>query len=131
MTKKELSQLFYLNREIEQYEQKLSELRSDACDTSSKITGMPHCGGASDKVSKIAVEIAYITETIENKKRQCWVEYHRLIDYINGIEDSLTRSIFTFRFVNGFSWLRVAMSIGGDNTEDSVRKTVDRYLQKR
>ena len=130
MTKKELSQLYYLNREIEQYEQKLIELRTVACDTSVKISGMPHCGGVSDKVSKLAVEIAYITETIENKKRQCWAEYRRLIDYINSIDDSLTRSIFTFRFVNGLSWLEVAISVGGDNTEDGVRMIVDRYLQK-
>jgi hypothetical protein len=129
MTKKELSQLYYLNREIEQYEQKLSELRSVACDTSTKITGMPHCGGVSDKVSKIAVEIAYISETIENKKRQCWAEYHRLIDYINGIDDSLTRTIFMHRFVNGMEWEQVAASIGG-STADCCRMIANRYIRR-
>ena len=47
MTLKELSQLYYLNREIEDLKIKISELEDKATDTSAKITGMPHgCGGA-------------------------------------------------------------------------------------
>jgi hypothetical protein len=49
--------------------------------------------------------------------------------YIAGIEDSLTRLIFTYRFAMGLSWTQVANSVGGSNTPEGVRKRVDRYLR--
>lgn len=130
MTKKELSQLYWLNREIEQDKHRLYELECVATDTSAKISGMPHCSGISDKVGKIATEIAYYKSTIEAKNKQCMAEIIRLSNYISDIDDSLTRQIFMLRYINGLCWTQVAFSIGGDNTADSVRKTVDRYLDK-
>ena len=91
---------------------------------------MPHCSGISDKVGKIATEIAYYKSTIEAKNKQCMAEIIRLSNYISDIDDSLTRQIFMLRYINGLCWTQVAFSIGGDNTADSVRKTVDRYLDK-
>lgn len=52
-----------------------------------------------------------------------------VLSYINAIEDSHVRRIMTYRYVDGLSWNDVAKKIGG-NTEDSVRKIVERYLNK-
>jgi len=49
--------------------------------------------------------------------------------FVEGIGDSLTRRIFRFRFINGFSWVRTALEIGGDNTEASVKMICYRYLK--
>lgn len=48
--------------------------------------------------------------------------------FIIAIPDSLTRRIFTMRFVDGKKWRDVAQSIGGNNTEDSVKKVYQRYM---
>ena len=58
MTVKEMSQLYYLNREIVQLERQLEELECLAESTAQVITGMPHGGGTSDKVGRYAVRIA-------------------------------------------------------------------------
>lgn len=130
MTKKELSQLYWLNREIEQDKHRLYELECAATDTSAKISGMPHCSGVSDKVGKIATEIAYYKSTIEAKNKQCMAEIIRLSNYISDIDDSLTRQIFKLRYINGRSWSQVAFSIGGGNTENGVKQIHCRYLKE-
>ena len=57
-----------------------------------------------------------------------------LIDEINGyidnIPDSLTRQIISLRYINNLTWEQVAESIGGNNTEDSVRMICNRFLDK-
>ena len=129
MTIKELSQLYHLNREIEQEKHRLQELEAAATDTAVKISGLPHVGGISDKTA-IAAQIADCRAVIEAKVQLSVVEYNRLNRYIANVQDSLTRQIMALRFVNGMSWNQVAMSVGGGNTADGVRKQVTRYLKQ-
>lgn len=127
MTKKELSQLYYLNREIAQEKRKLTELEASATDISVKISGLPHVGGISNKTA-LAAEIADAKAIIEAKVNLSVVEYNKLNRYIAGIEDSLIRQIISLRYVNGLSWVQVAMSIGGGNTDKGVQVFLQRYL---
>lgn len=50
--------------------------------------------------------------------------------FMNTVTDSLIRRIIYYRYIEHFSWNMVAAKIGGNNTEDSVRKALDRYLEK-
>ena len=129
MTLKELSQLYYLNREIEMDQHRLRELEAKALPGAQVITGMPHGTGVVDKVEEYAAEIADLRGIIEAKHQQCLYERSRLERYIAGIDDSLTRQIFTYRFINGLPWVQVAACIGG-NTPDGCRMTVKRYLER-
>lgn len=128
MTVKEMSQLYYLNREIEHLQRQLEELECLAEGTTQVITGMPHGSGTSDKVGRYAVRIADLRSMIDNRKARCWDELNRLNAYIDGVEDSLTRQILTLRYVNGLSWQQVADSVGGGISSDGVRKIQQRYL---
>ena len=128
MTLQELSQLYYLNREIEREKGRLQELEAAATNTAAKITGLPHVGGIADKTA-IAAQIAECRVILEARIAQSAVEYNRLMRYINGIPDSFTRQIFTLRFVNGLSWNQVALRVGGGNTVAGLRKRVYRYLK--
>ncbi len=130
MTIKELSQLYHLNREIEMDRLRLRNLEARAQPGAQVITGMPHVQGTKDKVGECAAEIADLRGIIEAKHQQCLYERDRLERYISGIDDSLTRQIFTYRFVDGLTWRQVADRIGGRNTEDGCRKAVQRYLRK-
>ncbi len=129
MTKKELSQLYWLNREIEEEKRKLEELIAAASGYTQKITGLPHVGGG-DMVGNLATLIAEQRDLIELMKQQSVIEYNRLNRYIASVEDAQMRMILSYRYVNGLSWRQVAFNIGGDNTEDSVRKAHDRFLKK-
>jgi hypothetical protein len=130
VTIKDLSQLYYLNREIERDKRRLAELENAAQSCTAKITGMPHGSGTGDKIGLYAAEIADLRGIIELNLQKCWYELNRLNRYISSIDDSLTRQIFTLRFVNGLPWQQVAYSVGGNNTADSVKKICYRYLSR-
>lgn len=130
VTSKELSQLYYLNQEINMDKKRLQELEFMAVSISSNLSGMPRSPGVSDKVGRYAAEIADLKGIIEARHQQCLYERSRLERYIADIDDSLLRQIFTYRFVNGLGWKQVAACIGGGNTVDGCRKAVRRYLDK-
>lgn len=130
MTVKELSQLYYLNREIEADQQRLDELEVMVSSPQSpNYDGMPHAPGYSDSMSRMVAEIVDLKALIAAKQIQCIHERNRLERYISSIPDSLTRQIFALRFINGLNWYQTAMHVGGGNTEDSVRQRVYRYLK--
>lgn len=130
MTKKELSQLYYLNREIEEQQRRLAELKAVATSCGAAITGMPKAHGISDKLAYYAVEMADLKALLDLNIKKCFYELNRLNRYINSIEDSQIRIMLALRYINGLSWRQIAFSIGGGNTEDSVFMMADRYLKK-
>ena len=130
MTLKELSQLYYLNREIEMDKRRLHELEAEAVSISPNLTGMPRSPGVSDKVGRYAAEIADLKGIIEAKHKQCLYERSRIERYISSLDDSLLRQIFTYRFVNGLPWEQVAACVGGSNTAGSVKMMCYRYLKQ-
>ena len=50
--------------------------------------------------------------------------------YINEIQDSRTRRMITYRFLDNLTWLQVANRMGGMHTADSCQKAVERFLKK-
>lgn len=51
-------------------------------------------------------------------------------EFICTIDDSRMRRIVNLRIIEGLSWNHVADKIGGGNTEDSVRKSFARFMEK-
>lgn len=131
MTLKELSQLYYLNREIEMDQRRLEELRAKSTSPGSpRFDGMPHSKSNVSKVERYAEEIADLGAIIAAKQQQCIHERNRLERYVNDIDDSRLRMLFKLRFVNGLQWPQVAAHIGGNNTAKSVSKACYRYLDE-
>jgi len=131
MTKRELSQLYYLNREIEHIKNRIAELECIATSATLNITGMPHTSGVSDKVGKYAAEIADLKELLDLNLKKCFYELNRINRYIESLEDSQIRMIVSLRYINGLGWDQVAYSIGGGNSEKSVQMILNRFLKKK
>ncbi len=134
MTLKELSQLYWMKREIEENKRRLEELEAMASspkaqniDLFRRKSNMPHVPSHGDALARCVAEIVELKAIIAAKQRRCIRERNRLERYIAGIPDSLTRQIFTLRFVNGLSWAQIAARIG-NNTPDSLRMTCNRYI---
>lgn len=109
MTLKELSVLHDLTQEIDMDRRRLLELET--------MPGMEE-------------EVREVREIIRQKQKKNMKERAKLEKWIAGISDSMTRQIFTLRFVHDYSWLRVAMAVGGGNTEESVRSQARRYVKR-
>ena len=131
MTLKELSQLYYLNREIERDQERLEKLRASASAPGvPNYDGMPKSPSFENRLERYIAEIVDLEAIIQAKITQCLHERARLERYIAEIPDSLTRQIFQLRFITGLTWVQIAFSVGGGNTEEGVRKRVYRYLEQ-
>ena len=144
MTKKELSQLYHLNREIEQQKDELARLELKSKNyilhdtvkgSSAEFPYTQHTIGLYGVVDDVKTraysdEIADLKQLIRLNIEKCMIERNRLERYIVTVDDSLVRQILRLRYINGLTWVAVAMHIGGGNTEDGVRKAHDRFLAK-
>jgi hypothetical protein len=50
-------------------------------------------------------------------------------EYISSLSDSHIRRIISLRVVEGLSWNKIAIKMGGNNTEDSVRMSYNRFIE--
>lgn len=131
MTLKELSQLYYLDREIELDRERLAELRADLlCPRSPDYDGMPRNPNPENALERCVAEIVDLEDVIRTKIEQRIYERARLERYISDIPDSLTRQIFTLRFIEGLTWEQVAARTGGNNTAKNCSNICYRYIRQ-
>jgi len=129
MTVTELTQLQYLGSEISQIDIRIKEAKAEAeGKTSGGITGMPFGAGTPDKVGNGASKISDLINRLEKTKAECWNEINRLMTYIGTIEESETRQIMSLRYINGFTFQKIAFAIGGWD-ESVPRKKHNKYLE--
>lgn len=129
MTFKDLSQLHYIQKEINVIKNEIADLDDKLKSITQSANDMPHSSGISDKIGALTTNLVYQKEMLMIKNLQLEAEKTRLISFIDSIDDSLLRLIFRYRFIELKSWKQVALSVGGNNTADSCRKAVMRYLK--
>lgn len=129
MTKKELSQLYYLKKEIKEQQKRLSELEALATSCTAKITGLPNGNGVSDKIANYATEIADLKNLLDLNLKKCFYELNRLDRFISSVKDSEMRIILTLRYSQGLSWQQIAQNMGVLGDGSTERKKHDRFLK--
>ena len=129
MTKKELSQLYYLKKEIKEQQKRLSELEALATSCTAKITGLPNGNGVSDKIANYATEIADLKSLLDLNLKKCFYELNRLDRFISNVKDSEMRIILTLRYSQGLSWQQIAQNMGVLGDGSTERKKHNRFLK--
>ncbi len=119
MTKKELMQIYYLNREIIHDTEELVNLK-----IKTKNDGPKRAGNENEKI------ISERERELVKKIRKCTALRNKINDFIATIDDSVTRQIFEYRYIKCMSWKQVSYMLGGYMSEDCVRKILERYLKK-
>lgn len=136
MNKEELKQLRYIKSEIESIKKQLSDL--DYTVATDKVRGSSsHFPYVQRSFTIEGVDYEeYNRKTIRLRKKlsRRISELMDLVEetneFIERIEDSLVRQVISLRYINGLTWNQVADGIGGECTEESVRKLCERYLEK-
>ena len=90
-----------------------------------KIEGFPY-PEYSRKKSLLYVRKA----TLASLEMELLETLNRVEEFIASVEDSRMRRIITLRFIENLPWNKVADRIGGGNTEDSVKKSFYRFMEK-
>ena len=125
----ELNDLRFLPWHIRQLSRRIAEIESRALPQSPKTDGMPR-GGNTDGNT--------IERTVETAEKQIQALETLKVDYeqrrastemkIYAISNEYVKTILIARFINNYTWRRVAREIGGGNTAEGVRKACMRYL---
>ncbi len=118
MTAKEIKQI---NKEISRLRSKMIRLENEALNTAPKLTDLPGANNVSDKVGNTVAQVADIQREIQN------LEILR-----NSALNRLSRDIFEenclfMRLSLHYSWTKIALQVGGNNTADGVRMMCERY----
>ncbi len=124
-----LEQLKELRREVDLLSQRIAELELAAQGGAGRITGMPRAGRRWDRMGDYAAKIADIWDRLEARRLRCMELLGALYAFIDDIEDSLLRQIFTRRYIDGETWQRIAFLIG-DTDEQYPRRLHNRYLMR-
>ncbi|MDR1754780.1 MAG: hypothetical protein LBR74_07740 [Eubacterium sp.] len=132
MTKKELKQIYYLNKEVDMWKKQLKEIEYDMALQSPNwklIRSAP--GYCTDKTADLAANIAEIQDIIAGKLIEILEKRKGILDFIINIDDSFIRQIIKYRYISCMSWVNVAFHVGGGNTDETVRKAHDSFLKRR
>lgn len=134
--KKELSQYSDIKKEIKELEAKIEKIKKtdktvDVVEGSSdkfpfvkKHFKIEHI----DKVKSDSLKMYY--SVLQNRYDRLLVAQTRLEEFFDTLPTSRLRRIFEYRYIEKFSWVKIARLIGGSATSDSVRMEHDRFLQK-
>ncbi len=130
MDKGELSQVYWLEKEIEIWEEELRRRKER-----SKVKSPMKFKDGSGEPGQKSVEEEDIVTNVEIdaliRRKQTDLERQRdkILEYIIGIEDSQMRLIVYWRCVKLCPWRVVAKKVGGANTEEGVRQAFHRHFK--
>lgn len=110
-----------INRDISKLRSKIARIEGEATNISSNISGMPRANSVSDKIGNSVALIVDIQREIQN------LEILR-----NSALNRLSRDVFEencifMRFSLNYSWTKIALKCGGNNTADGIRMMCERY----
>ena len=124
---KTLEQLRHLRGEVDMLSQRIAELELAARGGAGRITGMPRASRRRDRTGDMAVQLSLLWDRLEARRARCMDLLGALYAFIDDIDDSLLRQIFTYRYIDGETWQGVARRIG-ERDEQYPRRLHNRYL---
>jgi len=127
LKKEQLGQYRSLKREIEELEDKILSYKThDVVKSSAQFPYSPHCVTVSGYPS------TRVLDKLKAQKLNCKAQCTKIENFINNIDDSLTRRIFRLRYLEGrhyMSWQCVATALG-EADESFPRQKHNRYLKQ-
>ena len=137
MTRQKLTQITHLKREIELLEDQILNLEAGI--VTDKVRGsLSHHPWTETSFKITGFDREELSQKMERLKRKMQRRVDDLlelrteiIEFVEGIDDSLLRQVIILRHVNGLSWEQVAAEVGGGNTGNTLQKMHDRYFEGR
>lgn len=105
----------YLNKyrkavnDIKIASEELQTWREIATRISPQYSGMPHGSDGSDKLQTVVLEIAELSESIEQHIREAKKLRAQVQQVINGVEDNTLHTLLTYRYIHGKKFEEIAL----------------------
>lgn len=107
-------------KQIELQRINIRQLREKAVSVTQTLNDMPHGSGGKDK---LGIAISQIDEQ-ENRLKLLELEFE---ENLCSIPNNYIRKLIVCKLKYRWSWTKIAITLGGNNTSDSVRKMCTRY----
>ena len=135
--KQKLSQYIDIKEEIKKLEKKIEKLEKETKDIVSDVVDSTTSGfpfmQTHKKIQGLDIERIHKLDKLKGILNE---RYDKLLkvqleieEFIDTISTSRLRRIFEYRYLEGFSWVKIAQLIGGKATEESIKKEHQRYLK--
>ena len=103
-----LNQYRIMHIEIDQITKELQRWQDLATRISPSYSDMPH-GGGSDKVQTAAVEVAELTDKLNQKLHQAIMVQENIKKLLESLDDIKLRQLIYYRYINGMRWEEIAV----------------------
>lgn len=103
-----LKQYRSLSMEIDQITKELQRWQDLATRISPSYSDMPH-GGGSDKVQTAAVEVAELTDKLNQKLHQAIMVQENIKKLLESLDDIKLRQLMSYRYINGMRWEEISV----------------------
>lgn len=108
-----LNQYRIMHIEIDQITKELQRWQDLATRISPSYSDMPH-GGGSDKVQTAAVEVAELTDKLNQKLHQAIMVQENIKKLLESLDDIKLRQLMSYRYINGMRWEEIAVLMNYD-----------------
>lgn len=132
MTRKELEQVFHLDRELKMWQRRLEETKAQIQPQIQQMTGMPFAktNKIKDDVSELAILIAEQEAIINGRIHEINLKIQEIDNFVKTLDDSHIRSVIEYRCVMLMRWEEIAAEIGAGYTAESVRQEYSRWCRE-
>lgn len=126
MTRGKLKRYQFLKELIKRTEEQIFDLEDRLQPHGMNMSGMPRSSTSKNSIDESITRLVDLKDRLAKyKKEKAEVE-----SFIESVDNYQIRLILILRFVDAMEWKNVARAVGGNNTEDSVKKMCYRYLNK-
>lgn len=135
LTRKDLNQIYYLNRRLADLKRRLETYKAEASVQSKVMDGMPYpnTNEISDPtfnaVSRADMLREKAKKAIEGLTAEIEIRKYELDIFLTTIDDLKLQAIIDYRCRDCMDWVQVAECIGGDSTAESCRKAYSRFIK--
>ncbi len=129
MTVEEINNIYYINKEIEQIQKELYDLKTKNFYKSNILTGMPKGNSEHDIFSDYAEDIKTLEDMLHYNLKKLQMERKKMEEFLSSIEDVELRLIVRLRAVNNMKWEEIGAELGMERT--TVSKKFYRFFRKR
>lgn len=120
MTVEELSELYYINKEIEQIQKELHDLKNKNFFKNSILSDMPKGGERLDEFVTYVDDVRTLENMLQYSLKKLQYKRKQVENFIDNIENAELRLIIRLRSINGMKWDDIGREVNMD------RRTVSR-----
>lgn len=131
MTRKDLSKLYYLNKEIEMWHTELEKLEARSGYETAPVSDTPKpFRKQSSPTEQRMLSVARCKTKIDVLMLKAQKAQEETLSFIETIDDPLMRQIVMHRCVHLYGWKKIATLMGGLSSPESLRNSYSQYLKK-